>query len=504
MNRFTSIILLVVTICMSICAQAQNHYNKIIDLYGKGFNRCIHSYEEGKLISVAVGDEGEPNNVLITMLDSLGNLVWTEILAHDSLPLFVSRHSSSFIEDEYLYVTGVGQYLAPGIFINSPYLLKYNLYTQTLVFQEHYPFMGYGIRPQSAVHHSDNFIYSAGIEYIDEFDSQYWDLNLMKYTTSGELIWSKTIDHELRDRGGAIFSYSDRLYIMSSHATTDSYTLISEIDTSGSLLNSSEPFFIGSTNAFMDIRDSVIYYFSMSDEDITPPNKHYIVAYDLDLNLLWEKYIDNSDLFGLRLRHAKALEDELIVLGNIQDVHTLGPWKEWSYAASYSIEDGSMNWEQVLFIDSNHIHHLDDMIQAENGDLILMGTYFSDIQDPDYDQYLWLLRTDSLGCSIDKDVCYDTFEEYFESYQTVAVEDVYYQEALSMYPNPIKNHLNIESTLGYNLVYRILDLNGQVMHSGHMSASKLINTSDWPSGIYMLQYVNDSGVMLTRKLIRGK
>lgn len=498
MKRLSSILAICI-LCLG--AYAQSQFNKILDLYGTGFNFTLHPYINGDFVALGLGDIDEPNKLIISRIDANGEIVYSEEIGHDSLSLNINRHNSSFIEDSLLYVIGSGQYITADIFKSNTYFIRYNLESQEIehfeVNDEEDP--GSGII--SCALHSDNHIYAFGIEFVAP---NIFDLVLHKFNKEGEIIWTKTMDFDLKDMARDIISYNNRLFLCSTHFTDTSYASIAEVDTSGQVVNSKFVVYIGPiSDEAIRVSDSIIYYTGNLNEDVYGSTRQYIGAFDLDLNLLWEKTIDSSDVFGLELRHTEVIGDQILTLGNIHDVHTLNDLKIWSYVASYSIYDGETNWEQVMYYDSNYIHHLNDIVEADNGDLVLMGTYFPDFLDPEYDQYLWLIRTDSLGCSIDKEVCYDTFEEYFSSYLPVSVEDVYYQEAIKVYPNPLGDYLNIESSLAYNIVYRIIDMNGQLMHSGLIGSSEQIDTADWVQGVYFMQYVTDKGELMTRKLIKN-
>lgn len=57
---------------------------------------------------------------------------------------------------------------------------------------------------------------------------------------------------------------------------------------------------------------------------------------------------------------------------------------------------------------------------------------------------------------------------------------------LSIFPNPCEDQLFIQSTQG-NLSYRVMDAQARILATGLISMNSVLNTGEWPSGIYFLE-----------------
>ena len=61
-------------------------------------------------------------------------------------------------------------------------------------------------------------------------------------------------------------------------------------------------------------------------------------------------------------------------------------------------------------------------------------------------------------------------------------------QALTLYPNPVKNSLHIQSPLASELSYRIYDLTGKALSTHHQTGqSHSIDVSGLAKGIYLLK-----------------
>ncbi|APD05972.1 neutral protease [Flavobacteriaceae bacterium UJ101] len=73
---------------------------------------------------------------------------------------------------------------------------------------------------------------------------------------------------------------------------------------------------------------------------------------------------------------------------------------------------------------------------------------------------------------------------------------------ISLYPNPVKNHLNIKLETRHNAKssFKILSFDGKVVKVGKID-SRGINVGDLPRGIYIVE-VNDGQKLITKKIVK--
>ena len=85
--------------------------------------------------------------------------------------------------------------------------------------------------------------------------------------------------------------------------------------------------------------------------------------------------------------------------------------------------------------------------------------------------------------------------------KSLAVSDVNKTNEMVVYPNPVKEVINIQSKDSSELSYQIYNTAGQVILSGK-SSDKKINAQKLTSGNYILELMNKEGVKSTQKFIK--
>ena len=74
--------------------------------------------------------------------------------------------------------------------------------------------------------------------------------------------------------------------------------------------------------------------------------------------------------------------------------------------------------------------------------------------------------------------------------------------SLIVYPNPVKDRLKIESDRDYEIKYKLININGQLIKSGSFKANKILNTSDLRSSIYILKLFSKNEMKVFRIIKR--
>ncbi|MCF8247702.1 MAG: T9SS type A sorting domain-containing protein [Saprospiraceae bacterium] len=104
---------------------------------------------------------------------------------------------------------------------------------------------------------------------------------------------------------------------------------------------------------------------------------------------------------------------------------------------------------------------------------------------------------------LDLDATNDTYCTDF----LVSDKEVAAQNNITIYPNPASDIINIQLEVQQpvgNIAFRILDVNGKVVResiSTQMASSYSIPVSDWATGIYFLQLLENGAVMEARKFV---
>lgn len=123
---------------------------------------------------------------------------------------------------------------------------------------------------------------------------------------------------------------------------------------------------------------------------------------------------------------------------------------------------------------------------------------------PDYDQFIeanWNFNMGELaGYSKNDDATNPYPFGYY--YEYVGIENATEKiEDLVLFPNPAANYLNI-LTSETNLEIKVFNLLGNQVYYQNLGPNKVINTSSWSSGVYLVQVSSDSGVVEQFKVVK--
>ena len=77
---------------------------------------------------------------------------------------------------------------------------------------------------------------------------------------------------------------------------------------------------------------------------------------------------------------------------------------------------------------------------------------------------------------------------------------------VKVYPNPTRNHLTVETKKqSEGLIYTLYDVNGRLLKNGEVEASRFdLNLSDYPSGSYILQILQESDLVKSFNIVKLK
>ena len=79
-----------------------------------------------------------------------------------------------------------------------------------------------------------------------------------------------------------------------------------------------------------------------------------------------------------------------------------------------------------------------------------------------------------------------------------------YANTIQVYPNPFQNSLSIYSTLILNIVYKIYDINGNLVSHDYLvlgNKTKNINLEHLNSGVYMIMLSDENNQLISQKRI---
>lgn len=97
---------------------------------------------------------------------------------------------------------------------------------------------------------------------------------------------------------------------------------------------------------------------------------------------------------------------------------------------------------------------------------------------------------------------YGQVEDYSLNIEDVlAVSDINKENQVSIYPNPVKDVINIQSKDSSELSYQVYNIAGQVVMTGK-SSDKKINAQKLTTGNYVLELTNKEGIKSSQKFIK--
>jgi PKD repeat protein len=87
--------------------------------------------------------------------------------------------------------------------------------------------------------------------------------------------------------------------------------------------------------------------------------------------------------------------------------------------------------------------------------------------------------------------------------QLTGIDNIPTQNFVSIYPNPVKEMLNVQIDSRSVSTYRILNINGAEVTSGSFNSDKnTLKTSTWDSGFYLLEITREDGVRNYKKIVK--
>jgi hypothetical protein len=226
----------------------------------------------------------------------------------------------------------------------------------------------------------------------------------------------------------------------------------------------------------------------------TPP-----ILYKIDStgNIVWE--------LEFRTRHNKGLHD--LIIAENGDIICVGTERSrdrelWDFDMGWIIRvssDGELLWEKSV-IDTRYDFHgrgsFEAVEEASNGDLII-GGWIADTTSANINNLTlnsWLVRLTSEGCFFDN--CDST--QIITNVNSIDVE----LPEFEIYPNPSFDFLYVQPLYEKKYSLSIFNVNGELIQiDQNLRGKKRIDTSNLNKGIYFLKIYQD-GATSFQKVIK--
>ncbi|MCO6488166.1 MAG: T9SS type A sorting domain-containing protein [Phaeodactylibacter sp.] len=138
-----------------------------------------------------------------------------------------------------------------------------------------------------------------------------------------------------------------------------------------------------------------------------------------------------------------------------------------------------------------------DLKNTPDGGYVVVGQTHPRQPDGSTTQQAWMLKVDEHGCLIPG--CH-----LLNSAEGVESEQI----ELVIYPNPARDYLNFQlrsTNTVKEAVFRIIDSKGKVVRecrTSNLSDTYIIPVTEWPNGVYFLQYLEEGKLRCSDKFIK--
>ena len=433
-------------------------------------------------------------------------MISESIIKNDTLNLVVGNKHTNFIKGTTLYIFSYAQaYNENDVPYSMPMFIKYNILRNEVILVKTYniPFSS----QINSIVIEDDYIYGVGNTMLNEGYANSDGL-IMKLDLEGNVIWQKSTDYGIGEYMYEIEPLGESLIIagVQTKEVYSSRPFLLKIDTGGNTIKKNEPIIYGGTAVSdIEIIENNIYYLVESEERVQVFPTLLLGQYNENLELQWDTLIENTSKYYLTGRRMEILNNQLVIVGNIRGAAKFTNNKPWVHATSWSL-NGAFNWEHVYKYNNEFNHLIDDVEVMPNGDLVFMGRVSDLINTADNiaDQYLWLFRTDSLGCGTVQETCYYTIDDYFMIDTVTNIIESQFSNAtpIKILGNPFTTNLQLTTNESKPLQLKFYNTAGQLFSTKDLSKQLSLNTQVWPSGIYFMQVFDKEKLLGVEKIIK--
>lgn len=265
------------------------------------------------------------------------------------------------------------------------------------------------------------------------------DMHIIKVDSTGNFMWSKLYGGTGNDAGAGIAHTPDGGYILSGLG----------------MINSNQQWFDGALRRI-----------------------------DASGNLIWEKLIGNINNNGFD--GVRSLSDgNYLAFGSYRDTINVNAVNAW--LVKFDI-NGNILWQRFFNKHGGNNHnYFRDLKETPDKGFVIVGelTNLSLWQ-----QNLWLIKLDSMGCEIPNCAVGITEETKAST------------PAFTLYPNPAQDVLHIEITLP-NSTFVIYDITGKQMLQKELKGTiAQIDISSLPAGLYICRIIQGNTILKPLKFIK--
>jgi hypothetical protein len=255
---------------------------------------------------------------------------------------------------------------------------------------------------RAGIQTQEGYFYLAG--YDTQANGNNADMWLLKADSLGNTLWSKHYGGLHYEEATHIAATNDGGFLLS--GMTNSWTgggqnydiYIVKVDSAGNQIWDKRIGGPGSDGANI-IQINPNNYFLYGGRTISSINYAYIALLDINRNIIWDKYIgDTNNEYGIWSVYFNNIDSEFILAGQYRDVLN-SPNNTSGYISSYTL-NGNLKWNRK-YNTFSQFNYFRDIEATADGGYILAGFGMGFIEDENnntmFSQEGWLVKTDAYG-----------------------------------------------------------------------------------------------------------
>ncbi len=479
--------------CMSLNSNAQNYFNYTFDQDEVWqFGLQVRQLTTGEFLLAGDSDDSTSEfGQLLIRINEDGVEQWRKYIHVDGNYFEILGMTDEFTSSGEFY--GGGNITNPSTQISDLFLIKYSSIGDTL-WTKSIDWDNEGA--SDVVLMNDSFFSVTG--FINTFNVTEPDAFLVRLDSSGSQQWVQFYGGTEDDRAGSIVMDEQGNYFLGGYSNSnfsngsyDNYLI--KTDSSGILVFDSTYGGVNSDGGMsvVTVRNDTLFMFGYMDTIMGNPlplPKSYVGAMDLIGNFYWRYFFNQSDTEQIIIWNATVDESGSVYLCGEKNEALKG----WLGKVD---RNGNFLWERTFQTRPNEPlaqHYLTDVQVLANGDIICTGTAESITDTTRFDWDIWVLKVDSNGCLLPG--C------------ATGIEPIKKQESnFILYPNPANDFTTImlERPLKKKTEVRFYNMIGEEIFTETAEQGMIditIEVSCLPASLYLCTLWQE-GVMIGSKKV---
>jgi hypothetical protein len=336
---------------------------------------------------------------------------------------------------------------------------------------------------------SDSGFVSVGdrAKYSPNINNDFW---IVKTDVNGGVLWERTLGNSLDEQSFHVIENSQHQLVVSGAKENGSmihYPFVAVYDLQGNLITTKS----FNQGALLSGGGGAIWHYGVTEYLLTAAldtvinvndyaYPEYVARLDSGFHFKWKAIYNSPEEKDILIM--KEISDGGIVLVGFKDDSISGAPLGWIAKMDSS---GNKLWEH-FYSHSWAFNYFSDFQETFDHGFIVCGTTWDSIAN---NQDSWIVKLDSNGClDTNCGINIGTIE--------IPVEGLRF----TVFPNPVKDELTVQSLkFKEGSILKVYDMLGKEIYSQSVTSLNFkLQTSNWHSGIYLLQLQTGTNVFTKR------